>query len=92
MKRANAILTGRYVRSTLIEDQSEFVEHLQMGKQIGRFLEMPKRPQAPTLFCGCCVFLFRGGLTYNSLNSTCKIAFKKVLDSEDADRRGSMII
>ena len=37
---------GRYVRSTFVEDQREFVEHLQIGKQIGKLLDMPKRPQA----------------------------------------------
>ena len=37
---------GRYVRSTFVEDQSEFVENLQIGKQIGKLLDMPKRPQA----------------------------------------------
>ena len=75
-------MTRRYLRSTFVEDQSEFVEHLQNGKQIGKLLDMPKRPQAPTLF-------FLGG-TYNSLNSTFKIDFKKGLDSEDADRRDSI--
>ena len=39
-------MTGRYVRSTFVEDQREFVEHLQVGKQIGKLLDMPKRPQA----------------------------------------------
>ena len=39
-------MTGRYVRSTFVEDQREFVEHLQIGKQIGKLLDMPKRPQA----------------------------------------------
>ena len=39
-------MTGRYVRSTFAEDQREFVEHLQIGKQIGKLLDMPKRPQA----------------------------------------------
>ena len=34
------------MRSTFVEDQREFVEHLQIGKQIGQFLDMPKRPQA----------------------------------------------
>ena len=42
----NAILMGRYVRSTFVEDEREFVEHLQIGKQIGQLLDMPKRPQA----------------------------------------------
>ena len=37
---------GRYVRSTFVEDQSEFVEHLQIGKQIRKLLNMPKGPQA----------------------------------------------
>ena len=31
-----------------MEDQREFVEHLQIGKQIGKLLDIPKRPQAPT--------------------------------------------
>ena len=39
-------MTGRYVRSTFGEDQREFLEHLQIGKQIGKLLDMPKRPQA----------------------------------------------
>ena len=39
-------MTGRYVRSTFVEDQKAFVEHLQIGKQIGKLLDMPKRPQA----------------------------------------------
>ena len=39
-------MTGRYIRSTLVEDQREFVEDLQIGKQIGKLLDMPKRPQA----------------------------------------------
>ena len=39
-------MTGRYVRSTFVEDQREFVEHLQIGKQISKLLDMPKRPQA----------------------------------------------
>ena len=34
--------------------------------------------------------LWGGGVKYNSLNSTFKIALKKGLDSEDADRRDSM--
>ena len=42
------MLTGRYVRSTFVEDQREFVEHLQIGKQIGKFVDMPKRPHANT--------------------------------------------
>ena len=45
-KRDTAILTGRYVRSTFVEDQKEFVEHLQIGKQIGKLLDIQKRPQA----------------------------------------------
>ena len=48
---ATAILTGRYVRSTFVEDQREFVEHLQIGKQIGKLLDMPKRPQAQKHIC-----------------------------------------
>ena len=39
-------MTGRYVRSTFVEGRREFVEHLQIGKQIGKVLDMPKRPQA----------------------------------------------
>ncbi len=44
-------MTGRYVRSTFVEDQREFVEHLQIGKQIGKLLDMPKRPQAQKNIC-----------------------------------------
>ena len=43
-------MTGRYVRSTFVEDQREFVEHLQIGKQIGKLLDMPKGPQAQKQF------------------------------------------
>ena len=46
----SAILTGRYVRSTFVEHQREFVEHFQYGKQIGKILDIKnkqKRPQAP---------------------------------------------
>ena len=51
MKKPTAILTGRYIGSTFVKDQSEFVEHLQIGKQIGIFLDMPKRPQAQKHIC-----------------------------------------
>ena len=45
-------MTGRYVGSTFVEDQREFVEHLQIGKQIGKLLDMPKGPQAQKhMFC-----------------------------------------
>ena len=79
-------MTGRYVRSTFVEDQREFVEHLQIGKQIGKLLDMPKRPQAQKhiFVCG------GGGAKYNSVTSTFKMPLKKRLDSEDADRRDSM--
>ena len=40
------------VRLTFVEDQREFVEHLQIGKQIGKLLDMPKRPQAQKHFFG----------------------------------------
>ena len=43
-------MTGRYVRSTFVEDQREFVEHFQCGKQIGKILDIrnrQKRHQAP---------------------------------------------
>ena len=69
-----------------MEDQREFVEHLQIGKLIGKLLDMPKRPQAQQHMFLC----FFGG--YNSLNSTFKTALKKGLDSEDADRRDSMAL
>ena len=39
-------MTGRFIRKTFVEYQREFVEHLQIGKQIGKLLDMPKRPQA----------------------------------------------
>ncbi len=42
-KRATAILTGRYARSTFVEDQREFVEHFQYGKQIGKILDIRNR-------------------------------------------------
>ncbi len=61
------------------------MEHLQIGKHIGKFLDMPIRPQAPKP-----IFVSGGGIKYNSLNSTFKIDLKKGLDSEDADRRDSM--
>ena len=44
-------MTGRYVRSTFVEDQREFVEHLQIGQQIGKLFDMPKRPQAQKHIC-----------------------------------------
>ena len=44
-------MTGRYVRSTFVEDQREFVEHLQIGKQTGKLLDMPKGPQAQKHIC-----------------------------------------
>ena len=44
-------MTGRYVRSTFVEDQREFVEDLQIGKQIGKLLDMPERPQAQKHIC-----------------------------------------
>ena len=45
-------MTGRYVRSTFVEDQREFVEHLQIGKQIGKLWDMPKGPHAQEhMFC-----------------------------------------
>ena len=48
---ASAILTGRYIRSTFVMDQSEFVEDLQIGKQLGKLLDMPKRPLAQKHIC-----------------------------------------
>ena len=50
-KGASAILTGRYVGSTFVEHQREFVEHFQYGKQIGKILDIKNRQQrhrAPT--------------------------------------------
>ena len=50
-KKARAILAGRYVRSTFVEHQREFVEHFQYGKQIGKILDIKnkqKRHRAPT--------------------------------------------
>ena len=40
-------LTANTIRSTFITDQSEFIENSQNGKQLGKLLDMPKRPQAP---------------------------------------------
>ena len=56
---AYTILTGRYIRSTFIMDQSEFIENLQIGKQIGKILDIPKRPQTPKPFF-CFYFCFMG--------------------------------
>ena len=42
-------MTGRYIRSTFVEDQRELVEHFQYGKQIGKILDIKnkqKRRQA----------------------------------------------
>ena len=39
-------MTAIYIRSIYNEDQREFIEHFQIGKQIGKLLDMPKRPQA----------------------------------------------
>ena len=36
-------MTGRYVRSTFVEDQREFVEHFQYGKQIGKILDIKNK-------------------------------------------------
>ena len=36
-------MTGRYVRSTFVEDQREFVEHFQYDKQIGKILDMQNK-------------------------------------------------
>ena len=36
-------MTGRYVRSTFVEHQREFVEHFQYGKQIGKILDIKNR-------------------------------------------------
>ena len=44
-------MTGRYIRSTFITDQVEFVEHLQIGKHIRELLDMPKGPQAHQSIC-----------------------------------------
>ena len=49
-KRANAILTVRFIGTTFVEHRREFIENLQYGKQIGKLLDienMQKRPQAP---------------------------------------------
>ena len=43
-------MTGRYIRSTFVEHQREFVEHFQYGKQIGKILDIKntqKRHRAP---------------------------------------------
>ena len=80
-------MTGTYIRSTFITDQSEFIENLKNGKQIGELLDMPKCPQAPKPIF---VSQMGGGIKYNSLNSTFKIVLEKGLDSEDANHRDSM--
>ena len=43
MKRATAILTGRFIRTIFMEHQREFVEHFQYGKQIGKILGIKKQ-------------------------------------------------
>ena len=65
-------MTGTYIRSTFITDQTEFIEHLQNGKQIGELLDMQKRPQAQTD-----IFFAWGGGKYHFINSTFRIAFTK---------------
>ena len=55
-------MTGRYVRSTFVEDQREFVEYLQIGKQIGKLLDMPKRPQAQKTYFLCLEYKKSGNL------------------------------
>ena len=50
-------MTGRYVRSTFVEHQREFVEHFQYGKQIGKILDIQniqKRHQAQKPFFWVC--------------------------------------
>ena len=39
-KRANTIVTGRYVGSTFVEHQRQFVEHSQYGKHISKMLHI----------------------------------------------------
>ena len=45
--RAGAILTITYVRSIFITDQSEFMEHFQYGKHIGKILDIKNTQQCP---------------------------------------------
>ena len=40
-------MTGRYVQSTFVEDQKEFVEHFQYGKHIGKILDIKKTQKRP---------------------------------------------
>ena len=44
-KRANAILTARFIGKAYKEYQSKLIENCQYGKQIDDFLDMPKRPK-----------------------------------------------
>ena len=46
MKKGYCHIDGKVCTINFVEDQREFVEHLQIGKQIGKLLDMPKRPQA----------------------------------------------
>ena len=39
-------MTARYIRSTFVQDQREFVQHFQFSKYIGKFLDMRTRPRA----------------------------------------------
>ena len=53
LKRASAILTGRFIGKTYKEYQSKCIEDFQSGKQIDEFLDkkkIQKRPRAPKPF------------------------------------------
>ena len=46
MKKGYCHIDGKVYTINFYQDQSDFVEHLQIGKQIGKLLDIPKGPQA----------------------------------------------
>ena len=51
MKKGYCHIDGKVCTINFVEDQREFVEDLQIGKQIGKLLDMPKHPQAQEHIC-----------------------------------------
>ena len=52
MKKGYCHIDGKVYTIIFITDQSEFMENLQNGEQIGKLLDMPKGPQAQKhMFC-----------------------------------------
>ena len=46
MKKGYCHIDGKVCTINFCGGSERFVEHLQIGKQIGKLLDMPKRPQA----------------------------------------------